>query len=53
MIFAHCNSGIRQVVLDFFALINEHRIYGREEHRMPPFLGVFPAWNQSRLDNGV
>ena len=41
MIFAHCNSGIRQVVLDFFVLIDEHRIYGRKEHHMPPFLCLF------------
>ena len=51
--FVHCNSGIRQVVLNFFLLINENRIYGRKEHRMPPFLDVFPARNQSRLGDGV
>ena len=53
MIFVHCNSGIRQVVPDFFVLIDEHRIHGSEEHRMPPFLDIFSTRNQSRLDDGV
>ena len=42
IVFVHCNSRLHQVVLDFFELINEHRIYGCEEHRMPPFLDIFP-----------
>ena len=49
MILVHFNSEIRQVVLDFFVLIIEHRIYGRKGHCVPPFVGVFPARNQSRL----
>ena len=48
MIFVHYIPGIRHFVLDFFVLINEHRIYGRKEHRMLPFLDVFPSWYQSR-----
>ena len=39
---ALCNSGLRQVVLDFFVLINEHRIYGCEEHACLPFMTFFP-----------
>ena len=42
MIVVHCNSGIRQVVLDFFVLIDEHRIHDCEGHRMPLFLDTFP-----------
>ena len=38
---ALCNSGLRQVVLDFFVLINEHRIYGCEEHACLPFMTFF------------
>ena len=42
IVFVHCNSVLRQVVIDFFVLINERRIYGCEEHRMHPFLDIFP-----------
>ena len=52
-IVVHFDAGIRQVVLDFFVLTNDHRIHGCTQHRMPPFLDVFPARNQSRLDDGV
>ena len=53
IVFVHCNSGLRQVVLDFLVLINGHRIYDCEEHRMPSFLDILPTQNQSRLDDGV
>ena len=42
IVFAHCNSGFRQILLHFFVLINEHLIYGCQEHRTPPVLDIFP-----------
>ena len=46
-VFVHCNSGLRHIVIPFSVLINEHWVHGREEHRMPPFLDVFPTRDQS------
>ena len=50
-ILAHCNPGMRQIVRDFFVLIDEHRVDGCEEHRLPLFLDTFPTLNQPKLDD--
>ena len=52
-IFVHCNSGIRHNVLDFFVLIDKHRIHGCEEHRMPLFFDTLPTRNRPRLNDRV
>ena len=52
-IIVHCNPGIRQVVLDFCVLIDEHWVHGRGEHHMHLFLDTFTTRNQPRLDDRV
>ena len=46
-VFVHCNPGVRHVVIHLPVLIDEHWFHGREEHRMLPFLDVFPIRDQS------
>ena len=53
IVFVHCNSGLRQVVILLSIMIDVHWIHGRKEHRMSPFLDVCATWNQSRLNDRV
>ena len=46
--FKYFWTGMRQVALNFFVLIEEHC---REEHCMPLFLDIFTTRNQPRLDD--
>ena len=53
VVFVDCNPGLRHVVIPLSIMIDEHWVHGRKEHRRSPFLDVFAARNQSRLNDGV
>ena len=50
----HRNSGLIQIVLDFFLImVDEHRIHGCEEHGLPVSCETFFSKDQSTLDDGM
>ena len=51
-IHVQCKPGLIQVVINFFVLIDAHRVDGCEIHRMSIFLKIFASQNQPRLNDG-
>ena len=52
--FVHCESGLIQIVLDFFQiLVGVHRVHGCEKHCDCLSFLRLSSWNQSALDDGV
>ena len=47
IVFVHCNSGLRQVVIPLLVWMHGHRIHGCEEYRLSPFRNFFSTRNQS------
>ena len=53
-IFAHCDSGFVQIVMNFFQVLSSvHRVHGCEEHWLHLLFVASSSWDQSILNDGI